>query len=184
MIDTLLRLRDRFDPDPLIREFGLPTDYAVVTIHRAANVDTPEAAERVSRALVTAAELVPLIVPLHPRGRVSLAAAGLLDGPRLRVIEPLGYVDFLSLVTGARLVITDSGGIQEETTILDIPCLTLRPNTERPITITLGTNCLVTPETLVASVQLALRGRPQSTARQPPLWDGHAGARIAARIAG
>ena len=97
-------------------------------------------------ALRGIAELVPLVVPLHPRGRETLEAAGLGADPRVLVIEPLGYVDFMSLVRGAAIVITDSGGIQEETTVLGVPCLTLRPNTERPITISHGTNRLVEPE--------------------------------------
>jgi UDP-N-acetylglucosamine 2-epimerase (non-hydrolysing) len=182
MIDTLMRLRDRFNPAPLIDRFNLPAEYGVVTVHRPANVDTPEAAARVADSLLVAAEILPLIVPLHPRGRESLAAAGLVDGPNLRIVEPLGYVDFLSLVSGARLVITDSGGIQEETTILRIPCLTLRPNTERPITITRGTNRLVEPEALGPAVAHALSGESSADADPPPLWDGSAGGRIAVII--
>ena len=104
---------------------------------------------RSARAIVEAlhgvASMVPLVVPLHPRGRANLEAAGLRDTERIRIVEPLGYVAFLSVVAGARLVLTDSGGIQEETTILDVPCLTIRPNTERPITISHGTNRLVAP---------------------------------------
>ena len=101
----------------------------------------------------------------------------------LRVVDPLGYVDFLSLVRGATAVITDSGGIQEETTMLGVPCLTVRPNTERPVTITQGTNRLIEPEDVAAAVQEVLAEGPQRSFRTPPLWDGRAGPRIAAIIA-
>jgi UDP-N-acetylglucosamine 2-epimerase (non-hydrolysing) len=113
-----------------------------------------------------------------------LEAAGLRSDDRLRVIEPLGYLEFISLVRGAALVITDSGGIQEETTILRVPCLTVRPNTERPITITHGTNRLVEPEAVPAATRAILGGGVEAPADAPPLWDGHAGERIAAVIAG
>src|SRR6185503_2437457 len=132
-------------------------------------------------ALLGVAAMVPLVVPLHPRGRANLEAAGLRDTERIRIIEPLGYVAFLSVVAGARLVLTDSGGIQEETTILDVPCLAIRPNTERPITISHGTNRLVAPTEVVGTVDEIL-GQPSSGAAAPtapPLWDGHAGGRIA-----
>ena len=110
------------------------------------------------------AEPRPVVLPLHPRGRATLEAAGLGDDPRLRVVDPLGYVDFLSLVRGAALVVTDSGGIQEETTVLGVPCLTLRPNTERPITISHGTNRLVEPDEVVAAARAVLDGsRPMPT---------------------
>jgi UDP-N-acetylglucosamine 2-epimerase (non-hydrolysing) len=126
--------------------------------------------------------LLPLVIPLHPRGRATLEAAGLRDGDRLRIVEPLGYVAFLSLVAGARLVLTDSGGIQEETTILDVPCLTMRPNTERPITISHGTNRLVAPNEVVEAAREVLAGPLRPKGRRPPLWDGLAGERIASEI--
>jgi UDP-N-acetylglucosamine 2-epimerase (non-hydrolysing) len=135
-------------------------------------------------ALRALAGRVAVVLPLHPRGRASLTAAGLLDVPGVRVVEPLGYIDFVSLVRGAAVVVTDSGGIQEETTVLGIPCLTLRPNTERPITISHGTNRLVQPEALGPAVDAALRGELAPPTVGPPLWDGHAGERIAAVIAG
>jgi UDP-N-acetylglucosamine 2-epimerase (non-hydrolysing) len=102
--------------------------------------------------------------------------------PDLRVVEPLGYIDFISLVRGAAAVITDSGGIQEETTVLDVPCLTMRPNTERPITLTAGTNRLVTPESLGEALDGALAGAQKRIGDGPPGWDGHAGERIAAAL--
>jgi UDP-N-acetylglucosamine 2-epimerase (non-hydrolysing) len=178
MIDTLLGHLDRFDAARMRATLDLPERYAVATMHRPSNVDAPGQAARIVEMLRGVADLLPLIVPLHPRGRPTLEAAGLRSDDRLRVIEPLGYVDFLSLVRGASLVITDSGGIQEETTILRVPCLTVRPNTERPITISQGTNRLVEPQMVVASAQAILNGDVAFPDEPPPLWDGHAGERI------
>lgn len=182
MIDTLLAHRDRFDPAPLRAAHGLAGAYAVATLHRPANVDTPEAAARLVDALRALAARLPVVLPLHPRGRDRLMAAGLGGIAGVTVVEPLGYVEFLSLVSGAAVVVTDSGGIQEETTILGIPCLTLRPNTERPVTISHGTNRLVAPEALGPQVDAALRGAIVRPGDGPPLWDGAAGARIAAIV--
>jgi UDP-N-acetylglucosamine 2-epimerase (non-hydrolysing) len=180
MIDTLLRLRERLDPRAQQARLKLAGEYGVVTIHRPANVDDEVVAGRVSQALEAASGLLPLVVPLHPRGRAALTAGGLGSNSSIHVVEPLGYMDFLSLVTGARLVITDSGGIQEETTILGIPCLTLRPNTERPITISHGTNQLVSPRGLRDAVADVLtRNAGPRGEQSPPLWDGRAGSRIA-----
>jgi UDP-N-acetylglucosamine 2-epimerase (non-hydrolysing) len=181
MIDTLLAHLDRFDPAAVTGRLGIDGRYAVATVHRPANVDSPDAAARLVAALRDLAERLPVILPLHPRGRAELHAAGLMDVPGVRVNDPLGYVDFLSLVRGAALVVTDSGGIQEETTVLGVPCLTLRPNTERPITVSHGTNRLVEPAELGAAADEALSGERGATSRDgPPLWDGHAGERIAA----
>lgn len=183
MIDTLLAHLARFDPAPMRDRLDLAGPYAVATLHRPANVDTVDAAGRLVAALHSLAARLPIVLPLHPRGRATLTAAGLLDVPGLQVIEPLGYVEFLSLVRGATVVVTDSGGIQEETTILGIPCLTLRPNTERPITISHGTNRLVEPDRLGEAVDAALRGELSRPGDGPPLWDGRAGERIAALVA-
>jgi UDP-N-acetylglucosamine 2-epimerase (non-hydrolysing) len=183
MIDTLLAHLDRFDPAPIRARLGVPERYAVATLHRPANVDTPEAASRLVGALRDLAARIPVVLPLHPRGRATLGAAGLHELPDVMVVDPLGYLDFLSLVRGAAIVVTDSGGIQEETTVLRIPCLTLRPNTERPVTITHGTNRLVAPEELAAMVDLALAGGIVAPTDGPPLWDGHAGERIARILA-
>jgi UDP-N-acetylglucosamine 2-epimerase (non-hydrolysing) len=182
MIDTLLAHRSAFDSTTERDRLGLPETYGVVTLHRPSNVDGAESARAVVGALDELAALVPLVVPLHPRGRSTLEAAGLRDRDRLRVVEPLGYVAFLSLVAGARLVLTDSGGIQEETTILDVPCLTMRPNTERPITISHGTNRLVAPADVADAAKRILSGPARPSGPRPPLWDGHAGERVADRI--
>ncbi len=180
MIDTLLKHLDRFAPEPVKASLGIEAPYGVATLHRPANVDTPEAARALVGALREATARVPLVLPLHPRGRRILAEAGLDDVPSLTVVDPLSYIDFLSLVRGAAVVITDSGGIQEETTVLDVPCLTLRPNTERPITLTAGTNRLVSPGTLGPALDGALAGAQVRPGAGPPGWDGHAGERIAA----
>jgi UDP-N-acetylglucosamine 2-epimerase (non-hydrolysing) len=182
MIDTLLANLDRFEPTAIGRRLGLPDRYAVATMHRPANVDDPRTATHIAEMLLEVADLVPLVIPLHPRSRPTLEAAGLVPGDRLTIVEPLGYVDFVSLVRGAAVVVTDSGGIQEETTILGVPCLTVRPNTERPITITHGTNRLVTPVEVVPAIRKILAGDVFVPPEPPPLWDGLAGGRIAAII--
>ncbi|MET8158203.1 UDP-N-acetylglucosamine 2-epimerase (non-hydrolyzing) [Sphaerisporangium sp. NPDC005289] len=180
MIDSLFSALPKLDPAPLKARLGLPDRYAVATLHRPANVDDPESARELVEAVLAVGEQVPVVVPLHPRGRERLAQAGLVTGEGLTIIDPLGYVEFLSLVRGAALVVTDSGGVQEETTMLGVPCLTVRPNTERPVTITHGTNRLVTPATLPAAASKALAdGAATPSGDLPPLWDGKAGPRIA-----
>jgi len=178
MIDTLLANLDKFDAAAARRDYGLDGRYVVATLHRPANVDSPERALELVQALHEVAAQVDVIIPLHPRGRATLTAAGLLGAPRIRVIDPLGYIEFMSLVRGAAAIITDSGGVQEETTLLRVPCLTLRPNTERPITITSGSNRLVTRGELAAAVLKACDDGPYA-GELPPLWDGQAGPRIA-----
>ena len=183
MIDTLRANLDRFDVAGARATYGLSGPYAVATLHRPANVDTLDAAGKLVAMLDGVTAQLPVILPLHPRGVATLTAAGLVAGANLRIVEPLGYLPFMSLVRGASVVVTDSGGIQEETTILGVPCLTVRPNTERPITITHGTNRLLTPEAVPAAVEALLREPPSPPAEPPPLWDGHAGERIAAILA-
>jgi UDP-N-acetylglucosamine 2-epimerase (non-hydrolysing) len=180
MIDTLLANLARFDSEAARRAHGLEGRYAVATLHRPANVDTPAAAAALVEMLTGVAAQLPVVLPLHPRGRATLEAAGLAALPGLRVVEPLGYVEFVSLVRGAVVVVTDSGGIQEETTILGVPCLTVRPNTERPITVTHGTNRLVSPAEVPTAVAEVLERGPIEPPKPPPLWDGRAGERIAA----
>lgn len=184
MIDTLLAHLDAYDVAAARAAHDLPEDYAVATLHRPGNVDDPEDVRRLVTAMHAVADQVEVIIPLHPRGRARLEAAGLHEHPRLRLVEPLGYVEFMSMVRGARAVVTDSGGVQEETTVLGVPCLTLRPNTERPVTITHGTNQLVTHETLPGRLEEVLARGPLETWPTPPLWDGHAGERIAAVVEG
>ncbi|WP_234538229.1 non-hydrolyzing UDP-N-acetylglucosamine 2-epimerase [Streptomyces shenzhenensis] len=179
MIDTLLTHLEHFDPAAARAAHALPDRYGVVTLHRPANVDDPEAAAAAARALAEAAGHLDLAVPLHPRGREALRKAGLADAPGIRLLEPLGYVEFMGLVRGAAAVITDSGGVQEETTVLGVPCLTLRTTTERPVTVTHGTNRLVRPGELVPALRKVLDGQPPAGPEGPPLWDGKAGPRIA-----
>jgi UDP-N-acetylglucosamine 2-epimerase len=182
MIDTLLKHRHKFNPQAAFERFSVEGEYAVATLHRPANVDDPEEAAELVTALQKASDLIPVILPLHPRGRASLSAQGLTELENVTVIDPLGYIDFLSMVSGARAVITDSGGVQEETTMLGIPCLTMRPNTERPVTITTGTNRLVAPSQLAETLNGVLSSQFISPDQQPPLWDGNAGERISAVI--
>lgn len=180
MIDTLLRTlpaaRARVLPERLA-----PGRYGVVTLHRPANVDDAAALGRLLRVLAAAARLLPLAWPLHPRTRARMAEFGLAVPEGVRVLPPLGYLDFLALLASARLVATDSGGVQEEATALDLPCLTLRPSTERPVTLEAGGNRLVTPEALPDCVAEVLSGAwPRAAA--VPLWDGRAGERIVAHL--
>ncbi|GAB3594584.1 UDP-N-acetylglucosamine 2-epimerase (non-hydrolyzing) [Angustibacter peucedani] len=183
MIDTLLANLDRFDDQAARADHGLEGPYAVATLHRPANVDDPADAAGLTAALHAVADQIRIVLPLHPRGRASLERAGLFEHPQITVIDPLGYVEFMGLVRGADAVVTDSGGVQEETTILGVPCLTLRPNTERPVTITHGTNQLVTREGLAEAMKAVLAAGRATTWPVPPLWDGHAGERIAQVIA-
>ncbi|SIO89396.1 non-hydrolyzing UDP-N-acetylglucosamine 2-epimerase [Nocardiopsis sp. JB363] len=180
MIDTLLGNLDRFDADALRARLDLPERYVAATLHRPANVDDPDNVARLTERLHEVAELADVVMPVHPRGKAAFDRAGLGDHPRVRLLEPLGYLDFVALTRGAAAVVTDSGGVQEETTILGVPCLTLRPNTERPVTITHGTNQLVTEADLVATLDKALDGRiDERLGDTPPLWDGRSGERIA-----
>lgn len=179
MLDSFELVRPAIEAADVPGELGLKLGgYGVVTLHRPANVDEPAQLIRLVDALVEAQRRLPLVFPVHPRTAKRLGAAWLdsrLARAGVKLVDPLPYVRFMSLVTGAAAAITDSGGIQEETTYLGIPCLTLRENTERPVTILQGTNRLVTPETLLLELDRALAGpRP---VRCPDLWDGRTAAR-------
>jgi UDP-N-acetylglucosamine 2-epimerase (non-hydrolysing) len=179
MIDTLVKslpLTDQID----LRRY--PHRYALVTLHRPSNVDDLDRLRKILEALVSINDRVPVIFPIHPRTRRRIAALNLIDNAsNLQLIEPLSYLEFLALERRATVVITDSGGIQEETTFLGIPCLTLRENTERPITLTLGTNQLIGSDYahLQREVDAILAGRAKP-GQIPPLWDGHTADRIVA----
>ena len=179
MIDTLLKHRTSFDAAAICAELGIEGDYIVATLHRPGNVDDPADVAELVSAMHAVADQAQVIIPLHPRGRARLEEAGFLEHPAMRVVDPLGYLEFMGLVSGASAVVTDSGGVQEETTILGIPCLTLRPNTERPVTITHGTNQLVTRANLADRVSEVLSAGRLTGWPTPPLWDGAAGERIA-----
>jgi len=151
----------------------------LATLHRPANVDDPHAASLAVGVLRETAKRVQVVLPLHPRGRANLEAAGLSELKRVTVCEPLTYLDFTALLSVAEAVLTDSGGVQEESTMLGTPCLTLRPNTERPVTITSGTNRLVSPSSLPSELdEVIAKGRSKDWPT-PELWDGHAGERVA-----
>lgn len=184
MIDSLYKHLERSRQSAIRDRLGLiDQSYAVLTLHRPSNVDDPAAFRRIIEALENISERLPVIFPVHPRTRKTIAELGLDERlekiKALRLIDPLGYLDFLSLYSGARLVLTDSGGIQEETSVLGISCLTLRENTERPITVTMGTNTIVgtDPDKIVAAAEIALN-EPSKKAVSIPLWDGHTAERI------
>ncbi|HEX7370999.1 MAG TPA: UDP-N-acetylglucosamine 2-epimerase (non-hydrolyzing) [Rhodanobacteraceae bacterium] len=186
MIDSYELMRERIQASGERRRLGLEgTEYGVVTLHRPSNVDAPEPLAALVAQLADIAARLPLVFPVHPRTRKNLEAFGLLDrlvnALGMQVVEPLGYVDFMNLVCGARLVITDSGGVQEETTYLGIPCVTLRTTTERPITLTQGSNQLIGTPDLAGTVKDILAGH-WNHGRKPELWDGHTAQRVVADI--
>src|SRR5450755_1404570 len=181
MIDSLVRLL------PLAQKTkidGVPERYALVTLHRPANVDDSVRLKGILESLLEVNRDLAVVFPAHPRTRKRIADFG-LDAGQLRVLEPLPYVDFLGLQARAAVVITDSGGIQEETTYLGVPCLTVRENTERPITVSMGTNVLVgrDREKLRSELSRVLSGQGKK-GEIPPLWDGRAGVRIADVLVG
>jgi UDP-N-acetylglucosamine 2-epimerase (non-hydrolysing) len=189
MIDTLDALLPAIRERGMAAELGLaPGGYGVVTLHRPSNVDDEARLEAWVDVLGAIGTRLPLVFPAHPRTAGRLSSNGLsarLEAHRVKTIEPLPYVEFVSLVAESRLVLTDSGGLQEETTVLGVPCLTLRDNTERPVTVEAGTNRLIgaEPSNLRGEVDAAL-ARPAGGSRRPPLWDGHAAERIVEILAG
>ncbi|MGE0684433.1 MAG: non-hydrolyzing UDP-N-acetylglucosamine 2-epimerase [Candidatus Binatia bacterium] len=201
MIDSLEECRPLWKRSEIWSRFGFKEgEYAVVTLHRPANVDDPETLRGLVEALVEISARLPLLFPMHPRTRARVQEFGLEDSftylslnsvfslrssilgiqhSALYCSEPLGYLDFMSLMAHARLVLTDSGGLQEETTVLGVPCLTLRENTERPVTLTHGTNRLVGTSTArIIEEAIQILETPKSIPIPPPLWDGRASERI------
>jgi UDP-N-acetylglucosamine 2-epimerase (non-hydrolysing) len=183
MIDSLYANLDRaLNSDVLHRHGLVPGGYGVVTLHRPSNVDDPDTLTGLLGALGEIGAELPLIWPVHPRTAGRLEAIGV--PPQVRLVPPAGYLDFIALQASARLVLTDSGGVQEETTALGVPCLTLRESTERPITVDEGTNRVVgcKPHTIVSAARETLENPPPK--RTPMLWDGRAGIRIADALLG
>jgi len=180
MIDSLVANLPKARASTILQQLNLePEKFVYVTLHRPSNVDHKESLARIMAELESLADELPVVLPIHPRTRKMLHDFGLSwnGAPGIKVVEPIGYHDSLCLVENARLVLTDSGGLQEESTWFRTPCLTLRPNTERPVTVTQGSNRLTTLPTLAADV----RQRMNSTRRLgtvPPLWDGQAAVRI------
>jgi UDP-N-acetylglucosamine 2-epimerase (non-hydrolysing) len=188
MIDSLYKHLERSRQSRIKDALDLNNKrYAVLTLHRPSNVDNPLTFGRILDALEKISELVPIVFPVHPRTRKTIAELGFDERVKknggLKLVDPLGYLDFLNLYSGARLVLTDSGGIQEETSVLGIPCITLRENTERPITVTMGTNKIVGTdvEKIVEAAFAALKHKAEPPV-SIPLWDGHTAERILAEL--
>lgn len=185
MIDSYVMVRPQIEADHTRANMGLEAGrYGVVTLHRPSNVDVRETLTTLVTQLVEISSKLPLVFAVHPRTRKRLEEfdlLGKLQSSRIRLTEPLGYIQFMNLVSGAKAVITDSGGVQEESTYLGIPCLTLRENTERPITLTEGSNRLVKPQDLVNTVDEVLSGS-WTTGKRPEYWDGRTADRCVASI--
>ena len=185
MIDTLLMQVGRAKELRVCAALEVtPREFGVVTLHRPSNVDDPETLRRIFAALAQISNSLPLIFPAHPRTQARLREFGLDVPAGLRMIDPMGYLEFLNLWSNARLVLTDSGGLQEETTALGIPCLTLRENTERPITVEQGTNQVVgtNTERILSAARAIIQNGQAHGARVPELWDGRAAERIVAAL--
>ena len=190
MIDTLLKHKSKAEQSRVLEDMGLESrTYGLVTLHRPSNVDSREILESILQALGEISRELPLVFPCHPRTRKKIEGFGLSHlvrdetGGRIRQCEPLGYLDFLKLTAEARIVFTDSGGIQEETTILGVPCVTLRENTERPITVSEGTNSIVgTDSQKILATAQELLNNEEGSGRIPELWDGKASGRIVAQL--
>jgi UDP-N-acetylglucosamine 2-epimerase (non-hydrolysing) len=176
------------EKENMCAQLGLsPSEYGLVTMHRPANVDKLDVLREICQILLLVSERIKVVFPVHPRTRKNLETFGLLKGlqshPGLVLTEPISYIPFMKLIFNCRFVLTDSGGIQEETTYLGIPCLTLRPNTERPITVTQGTNRLCKLSDIENNIENILNNAGQKV-KIPDFWDGHTADRITAHIKG
>ncbi len=184
MIDSLVKMTPAIRTETARESLGVvDKTYGVITLHRPSNVDNPDVLARLCQALIRIAKQTALVFPVHPRTAKMLREFGLYnrlnDAPGIILTDPLGYKVFMNLIFSCKFVITDSGGIQEETTYLKIPCLTLRPNTERPVTITQGTNKLSTPERIEADLKEVMK----KDSKAPPLfWDGKTAERVVQAI--
>ena len=189
MIDSLVRYQEKAKSSSILADLGLATDdYIVMTMHRPANVDTEQGLTSILRLIELSTTQTKVVFPIHPRTRAHMEKFGLLhaieSNPNLILTEPLGYLEFIQLMSHAQAILTDSGGIQEETTYLGVPCLTFRDSTERPITVTMGTNQLLAdldPDKTYEELTHILKGETKK-GEIPPLWDGKAAERIAAKI--
>ena len=181
MIDTLLKHKALAEKLTLLYDLGLrPGEYATLTMHRPSNVDNPETLKAIMKSIESIADQIKVVFPVHPRTRNKMEAIGFVpDQSSIIFTEPLGYLEFLHLNLHAKMVLTDSGGLQEETTVLGIPCITMRSNTERPITCEVGTNTIVgnDPQTILDAAQTILSGKSK-VGEIPAKWDGRAAERI------
>jgi len=182
MIDSLEMLRHRIEQEGILNKYGVSSGhYGVVTLHRPSNVDVPEVLETICETVLRISDRLPIIFPVHPRTMKNMQRNGLYARMstvyNLKLIDPLSYIPFMHLVFNCKMVITDSGGLQEETTYLGIPCLTLRPNTERPITTLQGTNKLCSPDHLQSAIENKLSGKTIN-GKIPEMWDGKTAGRV------
>ncbi len=192
MIDTLLRHKEKAECSEILVRVGLAEKgdlsiqpYAVLTLHRPSNVDDPMNLENIMKAVTEISRHLPVVFPVHPRTKKQMVGLNIGIADTIKLVDPLGYLDFLKLMSHARMVLTDSGGIQEETTVLGVPCITLRENTERPVTVEQGTNVIVGMErkNIVDQSLKVLNGNSKE-GRLPELWDGKAAERIVEVLAG
>ena len=185
MIDSLVHYLPKIENSTILDDLSLkPREYIVVTLHRPSNVDNPENLVKIFNEFKKIAEKIKIVFPIHPRTKRTLNSANIdYEHPNILLIEPVGYISFIKLVKNSLIVLTDSGGIQEETTYLKIPCLTLRKNTERPITAEIGTNKLIGIEyNKIAEECFETINNPPKNSQIPPLWDGKAAERITAKV--